>query len=265
MNCITGVSHRILPAGFAPHAHQEHELIFVTSGAMRMKSSSGERIVRGPALVSIGHLEKHAVRAQGRYERYVLTLRPELLPAETGRLRMFFAPQLQVLPAEKILEPMRELFRMLLEEWERGDPEFPESGVWLLQSLLLLLYRSFPECFPSGSSAAAQLARQVQTALEAEPCAELSLRSLAREFHVSDSYLSHSFRSITGWGVMQYRMMVKLSAACELLLTTEESISAVGERAGFPDASSFARCFRKSLGCTPRQYRKRNGLSGAGG
>ena len=253
MNCITGVSHSTLPPGVEAHFHDEHELIFICSGTALLKNSSGEHVIQAPALVSIGHLEKHAVSAEGEYERYVLTLRPEQLSAGSERLQMFFAPQFQVIGVSAVLRPMKMLFELLLEEYRRAE-EPDDGGVWLLQSLLLLLYRNYPKCFPTGSGIA-QTVRSVQSVLEQDLSKKILLSELAGQFHVSVYHLSHSFKEITGYGVLQYRLMVKIAAACELLTQTEESISAIGEKSGFPDASSFARQFKKSLGCTPGQYR----------
>lgn len=255
MDCITGIAYSVLPRGLAVHAHDEHELIFITAGSAALKTSSGEFAVRAPALISIGHLEKHAVSASGTYERYVLTLRPDRLPPECERLRMFFVPQLQVLDVGQIVSPMTLFFELLLAEAGAGAE--PENGaVWLLQSLLLLLYRSFPECFPSCSGNTAQTVRRVQALLEQNLDETISLKDLSRQFHISVYHLSHSFKAVTGCGVLQYRLKAKIAVACELLATTDGSISQIGEKAGFPDASSFARCFKKSLGCTPRQYRR---------
>ncbi len=255
MNCITSVSYSILPQGFSIHEHDEHELILIVSGTAILKNSTGEHRIAAPALVSIGHLEKHAVTASGEYERYVLTLRPEMLSTGSERLQLFFAPQFQVIDVSDFLQPMQTLFELLLAEAQHRE-EPADGGIWLLQSLLLLLYRNAPEFFPSGSSTA-QTVRRVQYALEQNLSEKILLGELAEQFHLSVFYLSHSFKEITGYGVLQYRLMVKLSVACELLSQTDETISDIGEKSGFPDASSFARQFKKSLGCTPRQYRER--------
>lgn len=256
MDCITGVAHSVLPSGFAAHTHSEHELILICSGTAVFRNSSGEHTVRAPALVSIGHLEKHAAGACGDYERFVVTLRPEQLPAGSERLQMFFVPQFQVIDVSSAAEPLQMLFRLLLEEYRCGE-EPTRGAVWLLQSVLLLLYRNFPQYFPTGGGAA-QTVRAAQNILEHDLDEKIRLDELADRLHVSVYHLCHSFKAITGYGVLQYRLMVRLSAACDLLSQTEESISTVSEKAGFPDASGFARQFKKSLGCTPGQYRRRS-------
>ena len=257
MDCITGVSHNFLPSGFAAHSHDEHELILVCSGTAVFRNSSGEYTIRAPALVSIGHLEKHAVSACGDYERFVVTLRPERLSAGSERLRLFFAPQFQVIDVSPIVEPLQMLFGLLLEEYRCGG-EPTEGAVWLLESILLLLYRNVPQYFPTGGGVA-QTIRAAQNILERDLGKKILLGELAGQLHISVYYLSHSFKAMTGYGVLQYRLMVRLAAACELLSQTEETISTISEKSGFSDASSFARQFKKSLGCTPAQYRKQFG------
>ncbi|MDD6174329.1 MAG: AraC family transcriptional regulator [Firmicutes bacterium] len=254
MNCITSVTYSSLSSGFAAHSHDEHELILLCSGTALFRTSAGEQLIRAPSLVSIGHLEKHAVTACGEYERYVVTLRPEQLSAGSERLQMFFAPQFQTIGVGTVMEPLQTLFRLLLEEFRRGE-EPADGMVWLLESALLLLYRSFPQYFPAGTGVA-QTVRAAQNILERDLSRKIALDELAGQLHISVWHLSHSFKAITGYGVLQYRQMVRLAAACELLAQTDESISAVCEKSGFSDASGFARQFRKSLGCTPREYRR---------
>lgn len=254
MSCITEISHSVLPQGLGVHAHDGHELIFICSGTAVMNTSSGRHTVRAPALVSIGHLEKHAVSASGKYERYVLILKPEQLPAGAERFQMFFVPQFQVLNVAPVFGPVKVLFDLLLAEHGRGEPSGGES--WLLLSMLLLLFRNFPEAFPSGSGIV-QTMRSVQAVLEQNMSETILLSALAARFHISVGYLCHTFKKVTGYGVLQYRLMVRLAFACGLLSGTGESISSIAEKSGFPDASSFARQFKKSLGCTPGQYRSR--------
>ena len=48
----------------------------------------------------------------------------------------------------------------------------------------------------------------------------------------------------------------RLNKAKELLLSSNMPICEIAEKSGFSDASYFSRSFKKSVGLTPKQYRK---------
>jgi AraC-like DNA-binding protein len=71
---------------------------------------------------------------------------------------------------------------------------------------------------------------------------------------VSVSYLSRTFRRVTGETFEHYVMRKRVELAQRFLLEPSNNIAAVADRCGFSDASYFARVFRKITGCSPREY-----------
>jgi len=84
------------------------------------------------------------------------------------------------------------------------------------------------------------------------------LAQLADELHLSKYYISHLFKSETGRTVTEYMMALRIKEACRLLLDSRLSIAEVGVRVGWPIASHFTGQFKRWVGCTPSQYRKRH-------
>ena len=83
------------------------------------------------------------------------------------------------------------------------------------------------------------------------------LDELARRVNVSRYYLSHSFKSVTGYGVRQYQILCRIAAAKEKLAVTDMPVSEICFEVGFSDLSNFSRYFGKTVGCTPGEYRKK--------
>jgi transcriptional regulator GlxA family with amidase domain len=56
--------------------------------------------------------------------------------------------------------------------------------------------------------------------------------------------------------------LLRLEEAKQILETKELSIEAVAAQVGYEDASFFGRLFRRKVGLTPAQYRRRFALLG---
>jgi transcriptional regulator GlxA family with amidase domain len=65
------------------------------------------------------------------------------------------------------------------------------------------------------------------------------------------------FAKATGVTPLEYVHTLRLEEAKHLLETTDESIEQVANEVGYEDASFFGRLFRRKVGLTPAQYRKR--------
>lgn len=83
----------------------------------------------------------------------------------------------------------------------------------------------------------------------------LQIEDIARHAHVSVSYLSKSFSSITGVTVTEYINTVRIKAAKKLLRETELPIYQISEAVGYNSSYYFCRIFKKATDLTPLQYR----------
>ena len=90
----------------------------------------------------------------------------------------------------------------------------------------------------------------------------LKLETLARQFGVSTSFLSHEFVKYTGRSVYDYILYRRVLLA-KAMMSTNQSLSEVAYLCGFNDYSSFLRIFRKMAGVSPSEYRKANHIGGA--
>lgn len=83
---------------------------------------------------------------------------------------------------------------------------------------------------------------------------EISLESISKTFHISESSLSHRFREYVNKGVYEYILYKRIIMAKELMYGPE-SLTEIAYKCGFSDYSNFLRVFTKQTGVSPRQYR----------
>lgn len=64
--------------------------------------------------------------------------------------------------------------------------------------------------------------------------------------------------SLVGTTYSRELSSMRATSARELLATTTQSISSIGEAVGYPDAPSFSRAFARWTGVSPREFRQRS-------
>ena len=102
------------------------------------------------------------------------------------------------------------------------------------------------------------LAKAAQRYIEAHSKEGFSLEQLAGALYINGNYLMRAFKKNTGMTPLNYHHAVRCNKAKELLLQTTLSISDIGEVVGFVSSSHFSHVFRKTVGCTPSEYRAVN-------
>ena len=86
----------------------------------------------------------------------------------------------------------------------------------------------------------------------------LSVKSIADEFHMSFNYISKYFKEHTGEGMAKYIIEVRIEKAKELLTQSNDTVAKIAGKTGFYSSGVFIRTFKKAVGVTPGQYREQN-------
>lgn len=88
----------------------------------------------------------------------------------------------------------------------------------------------------------------------------LCLISAADYMETSIYVVSRLFKEATGRGFKEYITEKRLDKACELLVTTKDSISVISGKVGFENPTYFSTLFKLQYGIPPVQYRKNSGV-----
>ena len=73
---------------------------------------------------------------------------------------------------------------------------------------------------------------------------------------MSRSYLTRSFRNVTGFSVVEYMTYIRIQKAQQLLRESDRSITEIADLCGFGNITYFEKVFKTTTGHTPVQYRK---------
>ena len=89
----------------------------------------------------------------------------------------------------------------------------------------------------------------------------LSREEIALKYFRNSDYLDRIFKRQTGISVSKYLVQEKMKLACELLSSTDISISTIASRVGYSNMSNFSSAFKKYAGLNPAEFRKKQCLN----
>ena len=104
---------------------------------------------------------------------------------------------------------------------------------------------------------------RVRELLAAEPARRWTLAEIAQAVHVSPYHLARQFRAATGETIARYLLGLRLALALDRLREGEDDLARLAVDLGFAGHSHFSERFRRMLGSTPSQVRKK--LTARGG
>ncbi len=244
------------------HFHNEYELIFVTKGRAKVTAGDACYIASENHLILISNLEQHSVQNLDKvYERYCVTLDVATADRYLGYTRLLSLLKNRpegfshVLDTSPFQDAAMRIFQNIVRYHETSDFT-NELIVACVTELLALICRHCPDRFSLLPSAAEEKILKVQQYIDRHFGEPLKIDDLAKQFFISNCYLSHKFKELTGLSPKQYLSSVRLKNASVLLLNSDRSVSEIAEAVGFPDHSNFIKSFKKIYHVLPKDFRQ---------
>ena len=85
-----------------------------------------------------------------------------------------------------------------------------------------------------------------------------SLPGLAAALGTSPHGLKRIFRKELKMSFAAYNKMIRIERAKELLTTTNNTMQMIADALGYTEGNNFLYAFRKAVGVTPGEYRRKN-------
>ncbi|MDD6174171.1 MAG: AraC family transcriptional regulator [Firmicutes bacterium] len=263
------------------HIHDWVEILYCLSGSMTALLGSRDYPFAAHDLLIIPSHEVHQITTltNETHEYIVIKFRPDLmitsmqLQSEYRCILPFLVRggpyQKHFSAAELEDSEVPRLARHFAEEYSRMQYGYEIALKADFYGLILWILRRWHETspLPDRHSSSPEQMQRMQPVLDyigknfAQP---ITAADAARLFHVSYSYFSKLFSKAAGCSFSDYVTAVRLSAAEQLLITTEKSITEISFETGFSDLSYFTRRFTAKNGLTPRAYRKKYRCSSGG-
>jgi AraC-like DNA-binding protein len=226
----------------APHCHPRAQLIHTVSGVMSVSSARGNWVVPPGRAVWMPAHEAHAIAIAGHVAMRTVFVRDDARPG--------LSQDCEVIEVSPFLrEAIVAATRIALDYAPGGrDARVMDLILDEIQAAPRLdLHVPLPRD--------PRLARLCQR-LIADPCAAVTLDTLADEIHVSARTLARLFRRELGmtFGEWLRRMRLLLSLPH---LAAGASVLQVALEHGYDSPSAFTAMFRRTLGVSPSAYLRR--------
>ena len=246
----------------AMQSHSYYEIYYLTSGTRNLFVGDRLFVIDEGSVVILPPSTMHKTEG-GSYERINIYISPELLDErERGFLNGFSAsPAFK--PSGKSAEQLKELISAYLSLIGGSDSSLGEKYRLHFAKLALLILQASVRS-PIASSELSALSGgegdiilSVLAYINSNLSEEITLADLCKRFFLSRNTLCRRFRATVGASVMEYCTGARLSMAKRLLLEGNSDMEEIAERCGFSSANYFSLIFKKKIGISPMNYRKK--------
>ena len=155
------------------------------------------------------------------------------------------------------------LITMLSNEAMAAEPSsrlFVEQALDLLCTQLVRGHSSFaalPDPAANRGGLADWQVKRVVTYMRSRMEEEIGLDELAALVHLSRFHFCTAFKKATGRNPHETLTMMRIARAKELLADPDIPVTEIGLCVGYQTPSSFAASFRKTVGMSPSEFRRR--------
>lgn len=252
-----------------PHSHQGAELGIVSDGQCEFYFEGQRyRLKTGDAIFVDGMLP-HAIGRSQRagfvydYANVTFEALLNVPPAQAGlalveRCRRQRGRGLQVLQAS---EQTRSLLEGAVSLFERGGSAQLAAAWGTLVQVIATLIPNETERNPQSETQRADALLAAVSLIHHAYKEPLTLEEIARHCSLSVSHLVHIFSSSLNHSPIEYRNLIRIEKAKDMLLGTNDKIEAISSEIGFEHVGHFYRLFRRVAGMTPSAFRKAGALA----
>lgn len=255
---------------FPKHSHGFDELVIILKGTAKHVIDGQEFPVKSGDVFVIAQNHMHQYQDMHGLALANILFDPETLMMEQWDIRALpgfhalfsleptfrsqhqFKSRLQL--SERQLNHVNGMIHDLTWETETRHPGYRVMAKGLFMQMAVYLSRCYSE-EPTEESLDLLRIGDAIAHIEAHYTEKISLNELAAKSHLSDRHFLRVFHACIGRSPIDHLMHVRIQKAAELLKLTERTITDIAYDCGFSDSNYFTRCFRKSMGRTPKQYR----------
>ncbi|WP_158289270.1 helix-turn-helix domain-containing protein [Paenibacillus flagellatus] len=210
---------------------------------LAIRSASKEKIeeairgwierVRSTNAVTMEHLDLWKHEFQVLKSRWV----KEFFPGDDAEKRL-------PLESADLPIPLNDRGELSLERWQE---EMTDSLVRLAE-----LVRKAAQ---QENNLIYDIAKYVQSRLDSD----ISVQEVAAHFYLSREYVSRRFKQEFGETISDFILRHRMERAKTLLLNPSLKIAQVAHMVGYDDEKYFSKVFKKAVGATPAEYRRKPG------
>ncbi len=228
---------------FPIHMHSSFELIIILSGSMNVTIGTNEyTLYKNEAVLIFPHQLHSLSSLQSEHILYIFS--PEIIKAYSSKV-------LQKIPTSNKFIIDKHLLALLVQTDE-------SSSIVEKKGALYSVCAAFDKTseYTDKAKDKNNLLYRIFEFIEREHSKDCLLRQLSEELSYDYAYLSRFFKRNVGITFNDYVNHFRISKACELLSTTDNSVIKCATECGYSSLRSFNRNFKDIVSVSPSEYKK---------
>lgn len=252
---------------FPGESHDFWELVYVDKGEVIITAEDKEfSLYRGEAIFHRPN-EWHNIRSNGAVAPNVMIVSFECHSPAMDRLvgNRYFINEMEKQFLSGILSESRCAFASPLNDpydntltAAENEPTGAQQMICMNLSMLLISLIRRPESTAPAEQKIGTNSRleEIREYMLLHLSEKITLKRLADEFHVSQSYLKKLFSEYANCGAIHYFLRLRTARAKELLRSSEQNVSQIAETLGYENIYYFSSQFHRFTGMSPVEYRR---------
>lgn len=242
---------------YRPRGRIDFQLLYSASGKAYFHFGSEEN----ETVVTAGHMVLYRPREMQKYEYYAIDQTEVYWVHFTGSdvtnlLRKYEIPIKEHVFYTGTSPEYQWIFRQMIQELQNCRENYQMLLTMLLGQIFIHINRQLKE----GNKATSYMLEETERAtryFSENYNKPICIEEYAESRHVSACWFIRQFKHYTGMPPMQYILSIRIANAQNLLETTAYTVSEIAAIVGYDNPLYFSRLFKKQLGMSPTEYRKR--------
>ncbi|MGX7352359.1 helix-turn-helix domain-containing protein [Enterococcus canis] len=239
------------------HTHYFTEVMYVLSGKGSFIVDGKEQAIKAHDIVVVNPYVRHTEKSSGEFPLWYIVIgvsNIRFIKQNREESHYIF---------RDVLEEMVPLLKLIIGEINEKAQGYSAVLQRLAEVVLVKVLRSNDfSLIEIENKNISKDSAIIKDFIDQHYKENLTLDILSKRLHLDKYYMIHIFKENFAETPMNYMIQKRLENARELLISTDYSIGQIAEIAGFASQSYFNQAFKKDMGCSPNQYRKRQSITG---
>ena len=233
----------------------DYQLLYVGAGKLHMNDHGQDRIIAKGNMILFrpGDRQIYRLRPEDKPETYWIHFTGSGVEELLDRYEM---PRGQNVFFTGVSADYQWLFKQIIQELQLRRVNYEDLVNMNLRHLLLMINRHLKEGNTMGTDALNEIERATHYFNE-NYNKNICIKDYAKERHMSECWFNRTFKQVTKVTPMQYILSLRITNAINLIESTGYSVTQVANAVGYEDPYYFSRLFRKHMGTSPSEYKKR--------
>lgn len=248
------------------HYHDSYEIAFYIEAKLNIFIRNTNYVISGGDIVFINEYDIHKViySKDMRYIRYVINFKRDFVIDILNALRIEgILDSLQDRDNKKVsinlkqTRALEESFRVLYNTYRESDVGNSELHNADIKTQLISILIKINDLYSQNKTVIHTydkkdyLVQQIVNYIDINYSKPINLDLLEREFYVSKFHISHVFKALTGFTVLEYTLQRRVLEAKKMLCEGNREILDVSLDCGFNNLQNFYRAYKRIMHETP--------------